>query len=248
MHQARYATPPHRSHLNSRCSIVAHLHTTYAMAPKPVPVSLITSDLRGANSLVEAQVAAGIDRDLSINRLCTSIMAKVHKLGALHQSDVTGLICLSNVGPWTTAQKQQFAEHISGISSDTGPAIATQVKNQTCLFFVNMLTEEAWVAVRHKGNSLLARWLAIRLYNPTQPTLFRMVAILAYGDKNWDFTQDDVFGYMDKIQLFIKSGKPKKDGVKLCPISEYPASASQLPDSLKRVAYTDDCQPVDVLI
>ena len=55
------------------------------MAPKRVPPGLVKADFRGATQLVEVQVAAGIDRQLSIDRLCGSLTAKVKNLGALHR-------------------------------------------------------------------------------------------------------------------------------------------------------------------
>ena len=98
------------------------------MSKKTVPVSLVKADLRGAQSLVEAQMHAGIKRDWSVDMLCKSIMAKVQKMGALHQSDVTELITLSNAGPWANEQKQQFAEHLSGNTSSDNVATATHIK------------------------------------------------------------------------------------------------------------------------
>ena len=75
-----------------------------------------------------------------------------------------------------------------------------------------------------------------------------MVSILAYGDTNYDFSQAGVYTYMDKIQLFIKSGKPKPGLSKFSPAVEYPMSVADLPEELKRFTYTDGSQQTDVTI
>ena len=72
-----------------------------------------------------------------------------------------------------------------------------------------------------------------------------MTSILAYGEGNYEFSQEDVFKLMDRIQAFIKNGTPKC-GQDLPYVEEYPASARDLPHSLKK-AY-GGALPVDVEI
>ena len=62
------------------------------------------------------------------------------------------------------------------------------------------MPESTWRDVKSKEVSLVSSAyniaraaISINLINPDQPTLFRMVSILAYGEGNDDFSQDDVF-------------------------------------------------------
>ena len=112
------------------------------------------------------------------------------------------------------------------------------------------MPESTWRDVKSKEVSLVSSAyniarvaISINLINPDQPTLFRMVSILAYGEGNYDFSQDDVFKYMDKAQNFVKDGRSDKD---LPYLEQYPASAKDLPQGLK-AAY-GDTMPVDVEI
>jgi hypothetical protein len=157
---------------------------------------------------------------------------------------------LCNQGPWTADQKKELACAFNNnkMNSTAGTPEKDKVaKNQRCAFFENMVLEQTWVDVKCKDASLLVRAQAlarvassIGLINPDQPTLFRMTSILAWGDRNFEFSQEDVWKYMDKIQVFIKAAKPKDDTY----IPEYPISAKDLPKSLLEVY--GESVPIDV--
>ena len=218
---------------------------------------LIKDDLRGAAALLEAQKLASLDEQESMHVLFSSIFAHVSKLPAgMSQSDVLDITKLSNEGPWTSDQKKQLA--LALVKSNTG-LVASKAdmtpQNQQCHHFENMIDEQAWGEIRAKNSSMLSRAqtiarvaASINLVNPDQPTLFRMCAILAWSNEDWEFSQANVWDYMYKIQTFIKANKPKGSSSALPYIAQYQVSASDLPLELKQLAYGDGELPVDVTI
>jgi hypothetical protein len=48
---------------------------------------------------------------------------------------------------------------------------------------------------------------SVNIINPDQPTLYRMVSILAHCEKNYAMSQKEVFNFMDRIKYIIKAKK-----------------------------------------
>ena len=219
-----------------------------------VYLKLVQDELKGAAALLQAQTLAGLDKSTVLESMFTSTLAKLQQVKDPSHSECIELIELSNEGPWSAEQKKELAQAVGSRVQGVLAASPLKAKNQTCIYFENMMPEWAWAEVRSRKTSMLARAqtiahvaVSINLINPSQPTLFRMTAILAYGDQtNWDFTQEDVFGYMDKIKGFIKSGNKKKTASPY--IVDYPTSASDLPEGLLKLAFPDGDVPVDVTI
>ena len=85
----------------------------------------------------------------------------------------------------------------------------------------------------------------IGIENPSQPTLFRMVSLVAWGESNFEMSQAEVFNLMDKIQSLIK-GFRKPDGLSY--LETYPVSASQLTPAMQALCYPDSKLPIDITI
>jgi hypothetical protein len=82
----------------------------------------------------------------------------------------------------------------------------------------------------------------IGVENADEKTLYRLVQIIAYCEGNFEFSQDQVWQYMDQLQTFIKSVPRRKE---LPYLEYYPVTADLLPDELKRHAFNSEL-PVNV--
>jgi hypothetical protein len=131
------------------------------------------------------------------------------------------------------------------------PTTKRKRANQKCIFFENFVPEEVWVKLKdtkqysHLTRACLVAGVAhsIGIECPDQPTLYRMVSVLAYCEKNCDMNQDEVHKLMDKIQGFIKN----QSRVAEFPyIENYPCSAQGLPKSIQDRAYGSENLPVEV--
>ena len=114
-----------------------------------------------------------------------------------------------------------------------------------------MIPEETWVKLKDNRRysqlsraSLLATVAhSLGIECPDQPTLYRMVSILAYCEQNFDLSQEEVHRLMDKIQMFLK-GQPRHADLPY--IVHYPCEAQELPKSVKDRAYPSGDLPVTV--
>jgi hypothetical protein len=187
------------------------------MAPKRRKQSLnamtlqtVKDELASASELVTAQVEAGLSRDDTMEFLFSSSKAALSNLGAMTRQELTDVIKLCNTGPWSDDQKKELA---SIVSARMGDCLASEPSHmhtramQYCPYFENFVPEEKWADIRSAKQSVLSRAQilasvakAINLVNPNEQTLFRMVSILAWVCENYDFSQEDVFGYMKKYK------------------------------------------------
>ena len=84
---------------------------------------------------------------------------------------------------------------------------------QYCLNFENFVDMDKMLKIRDPRTysrparcSVIAQAATdIRIENPSEKTLFRTVALLAWGENNFEFSQKDVFNEMEKIGLQIKN-------------------------------------------
>ena len=208
-------------------------------------------ELSGAKKLLAAQMKAGLDKDAILTGLFASTRARIESMSELSRQQITELTEMSNDGPWSDEQRKELANVMCNLCVSN--TVKYRRSNQSCAFFENFVPQEKWREVKNTKNSLLVRAqvlakvaASIGLINPTEPTLFRMVAILAYCDNDPDMSQTTVFDFMEKIKVFIKSVKIPKD---FPYIVEYPAAASQLPsDLLNRAFPVEEDIPVEVVI
>ena len=109
---------------------------------------------------------------------------------------------------------------------------------------INFITEDKWIILKNlvKTNTparqhILAEIAAsVNIINPDQPTLYRMVSILAHCEKNYAMSQKEVFNFMDRIKYIIKAKKKDKA---LPYVEAYPHAADNLPDQIKNHAYPE---------
>lgn len=235
--------PPRREH-------TARVRIVVAMALD------LLKELEGCKGLLLAQVSAGLGEDEVLEAMYTSWVERLAALGEASADAKQALTTAVAQGPWSSEQKKMLARTIMNSRLITGKAVPKERRAmQTCPRFENMLTEAVWVCVRNAEKytqtsriSMMATvaWL-VGIECPTEPLLYRMVAILAYGEQNFDMSQSDVFDCMEKFKSFIKArigNKPRPSGFPF--IKDYPLSARELPAAVLDFAYSDGVIPVDV--
>ena len=113
--------------------------------------------------------------------------------------------------------------------------------NQKCLHFENYITQHEWI--EHRATTLDAanealiarRAVKINLFYPSEPTLYRMVSILAYVKRDPNKTQDDVTRHKTNIKKMIKGALGK--GNDHAYLDTYPLNPADLPPSIIASAY-----------
>ena len=215
-------------------------------------VSALSRELQCVASLVDAQVQAGLDRDEVLESLCSSWAGR---LAALVGQDNTSLCTLTRAvseGPWSVEQRKRLAKALTS-GGEPGGQGSKRRPSQTCTHFENYLTENEWKALRTPGTTHSSRvallalraWL-IGLELPSEPTLFRMVAVLAFCAGNHECSQEDVSETMRALQAQVKSRAGRGRAVQVPHLVHFPHSASGLAESTLSVAYGDEGRPVDV--
>jgi hypothetical protein len=207
------------------------------------------SELADVSALVQSQVDVGMCRDEVVDALCCSWAPRLAGLSHSSQSDKACLTSALTAGPWNDDQRKELARAVLVGSHDS--TTKRKRPNQKCTHFENFVPEDVWVKLRdtkqysHLTRSSLVAGVAhsIGIECPDQPTLYRMVSVVAYCEKNYDMHQDDVHKLMDKIQGFIKNQSRVAD---FPYIEHYPCSAQGLPNSIQARAYGSGDLPVDV--
>ena len=218
-------------------------------------------DLASVAQLVQSQVSAGMEEADIVQAKFNSMCKKLNLLPALSTDQVMELTRASNGGPWDNIQKLELARLIDAKSElasmgDDAASLRSkkQTANQKCVDFENFIPEDKWIKMKQSQTSTAGRQRclaevahSINLINPDQKTLYRMVAIHASCEKNFDMPQDQVFDSMDKIQGCIKQFKTSSS--KSLPYLEiYPRTVHELPEPIKAHAYKTECLPVEVNI
>ena len=218
-------------------------------------VAAVVGGLQRVASVVDAQVTAGIPRDLAIDNLFISFRSQVSSLNIRHASDdLHTVIMAANAGPWTADQKRELAQLVvSASTSDANTRIQTRRKNQKCLNWENYFTDAEWVMARSKqvDNSLAVLFAhkaqAMGLVSPCEVTLFNMVKLVAFLQcwNSESIDQHKVKLMKGTIQSMIKQKTPDPT---LPYIEVYPFSADGLPEIIKRAAFKDCSLPTVVNI
>jgi hypothetical protein len=160
---------------------------------------------------------------------------------------VTTAICK---GPWNPSQQDELIGIITNIKKTKKKTTKQRRKGQTCITFENMISADCYVKLKDKDRfsqnsrlSIMASCArAINLINPCEQTRFHMVKLLAYCEDNWELTQRDVLKLMDKVREYIQAGK---SDTSLPYLEQYPTSAADLPEVLRKRAFGNDVH-VDV--
>ncbi len=173
-----------------------------------------SSELEQVNDLVQSQLAAGLEERDVITTLFNSWTARLESLCAgLNDKEKTLLTKAVHAGPWSDAQRKELAFTILHSQVDRA---GLRRSNQKCMHIENMIPEDIFCKLRNwkqysqlsRASMLASVARSIAIENPDQPTLYRMVAILAYCEDNFDMAQDKVFELMDKLQTYIKKLPP----------------------------------------
>ena len=213
----------------------------------------LASELADIPGLLDAQTAAGLDRDEVIESLYRSWTARFNNLGKLSDKGKTVLTQAISAGPWSESQVKDLASIIlHGKKSAANSSKASNRRaNQKCLHFENFIPMSTIIKLRDSGkysqlsraSMLAATARSIGIELPDLPTLFRMTAIIAYLEGNYDYDQKEVFKVMNAVQRFIKS-VPRNNSLPF--IDFYPVEVSGLPEAIRKHAYTQDDLPVVV--
>ena len=230
--------------------------TIAARKESHIEAHVIRTELDGASNQLAAQTEAGLDESETLTAMYTSLLNMLHHKAPLRSPEITDLTKASNAGPWTTDQKRAIADILRGSplsnDGDNTPTKPHTRKNQTVSHFENFCGPQLFIDIRDTRFSTIARAHKIAkqasdvgITNPSSPTLFRMVSLLAWAEGNYDMTQREVFGWMDKIQSFIKSFKPPVD---IPYLETYPTSSTLLTPAMQHQCYPDGKLPVDITI
>ncbi len=240
------------------CSfLLASLSLYYWTHSPPIDImsspEQIASELADIPALLDAQAAAGLDRDEVIESLFRSWTSRFTNLGRLNDKGKTVITQALNGGPWSASQVKDLASillHGKSSAATSGKA-AHRRPNQKCMHFENFIPMSVIIKLRDplkysqpsRASMLAAAARSIGIELADLPTLFRMTAILAYLEGKYDYTQQNVFDIMDSIQGFIKS-VPRDNSLPF--IEHYPVDVSGLPEPIRKHAYTPDAMPVVV--
>ena len=172
------------------------------MAPKrntsqTVAWASLKEELQSAATLLHAQVEAGLDADETLEALFKSTKSRLGSVGDLGRSQTAELTQLINKGPWSADQRRMLAAELSlpNTPNDDNTKRPNR-KNQSCSYFENFVPEHVWRFCRSSAPSHVTRAQAlarvgydIHLINSSSPTLFRMVAVVAYSANDYAMTQ-----------------------------------------------------------
>ena len=156
--------------------------------------------------LVQCQVAAGMKESDIMSAKFASYSQRFESLQAVTSQQIAELTKASNAGPWTSEQKLAFARMFDEKGEIVANKNAKMRPSQKCITFENYIPEDQWIKLKNVKTSNSARQhiiadiaARVNIINPDQPTLFRMVSIIAHCEKNYGVTQKEVFECMDRI-------------------------------------------------
>ena len=215
----------------------------------PQSAEQASMELASVSELVQSQVDAGMPHDEVVEALYSSWADRLSGMSVCSPNEKIKLTSALSCGPWSEHQRKELARAILTGSQDSAPK--RKRPNQKCPHFENFIREEMWGRLKDMGFSQITRCsfvagsaYAIGIECPDQPTLYRMVSVLAYCEKNYDMSQEEVHKLMDKIQCFIKGYNRAFD---LQYLEQYPCIAQDLPDTIKKNAFErDPGLPVEV--
>ena len=209
----------------------------------------LATDLADVSELLSAQVDAGLDRDEVLHSLYNSWAHRLSSATRIAPKGKTLVTQAIQSGPWNPNQKKDLASILLS-SPDTGSTAAGRRAMQKLGFPENFIKLDTMVKLRDSKFSrasrmslLAAEVRAIGIENADEKSLFQLVKLLAYCERNFDFSQELVWQCMTDLQNFIKS-VPRVKGLPY--LEHYPASADLLPSAIKDNAYPDGVLPVTV--
>ena len=211
----------------------------------------LARELKDVAELIAAQVSAGMCRDDVMQTVFNSWASRLGSCAKFTPKAKTLLTEAVHNGPWNADQRKDLARVILGGAGSDKKA-SNRRPNQQAHKFENLIRMETMAKLRSPGSysrtsrmSILAaeaRLLGIEC--PDQPTLYRMVSILAWGEGS-EFSQTNVHDCMDSIQTFIKAVPRNKD---IEYIQFYAATSELIPDAIKKVAWPNGNLPPELTL
>ena len=179
-----------------------------------VSVKLLLQELAGAETVSKESINAGLSKDEVLQALFASASSMLEKCITKTADDKIQISAAVNNGPWDEQQKKQLARILISPSGANAEVLESKRRQiQKCTNLENMLDENVWYKLRDKKyprvarRSTLGRAMAdIGIELPSEPTLYRGVAILNYCDETHDMSQDDVLEEMSKLQEACRAG------------------------------------------
>ena len=208
-------------------------------------------ELGDVTSLLKSQIVAGMPENEVMNALFVSWLDRLAGLPQTTQSEKAIVTAALSSGPWSESQRKELAKVVLMGSPDSSSKRRNQRPNQKCGLIENFIPEETWVKLKDirayselsRASLLAGVAQSIGLECPDQPTLYRMVSILAFCENNFDMEQTGVHKLMDKMQSFIK-GQPRH--VDMPYLENYPCAAHELPKGIQDRAYPSGVLPIQV--
>ena len=207
----------------------------------------ISDDLADARDLVAAQVNAGLDRDDVITSMFSSWVTRLSAYTRMPPKGKTMVTNAINAGPWTAEQKKDMASILLEKGS-IHKSVAARRPTQKVAHPENFIRMQAMVRIRDKKlarssrmSMIAAEMRNVGVENPSEQTMYKLIQLLAWGEDNHDFSQEQVLTYMDNVQDFIKSVPRRKE---LPYLEHYPISAEHLPSEIKDHAFNSGELPV----
>ena len=232
-------------HSASKLLLQARILPLSAMAQ----LAKVISELDNSGKLYAAQVAAGLGEAEVQEALHAAMelrLANLHIADAVDQEKLTVAI---TAGPWSDVQRQALARIVlrgSASSPCASSADKSSSSRQSCLSFGNFIPEQVWSCMRKDGWSIASmeqlistQAFLLNLKHPSEPTLFRMVQIIAYCGNEGQMEQDDVFDCMDRLSNKIKAPRATQMPTILPHLAAFPDDAAGLPAALRDFAYGD---------
>lgn len=223
-----------------------------------LPIASMTSvedlarELGDVKDLIEAQVQAGMNRDEVMEALFTSWTSRLAACGKMTPKAKTILTSAIQRGPWNGDQRRDLASVVlNGTKGNKAKSAADNRRPmQKAHRFENLISMEVMAKLKNttkfsrtsRMSIMAAAARQIGIECADEPTLFRMVAIIAHCE-NAEFSQQQVWDYMDAIQTFIKS-VPRNTAIPYQGL--YPINASLLPQEVQKIAWPNGEIPVEL--
>jgi len=199
------------------------------------------SELANVGELLEAQVSAGQSRADVIECLFRSWMSRLSTGPAAGAKQKAALTQAITNGPWTADQRKDLASAVLHGGSHKNAASKARRPNQKAHKFENLVPMSVMLKLKdttkYSTTSRLsivagaARSLGLEIVD--NKTLYRMVALVAYQEGNYDMSQDTVWQHMTTLQTFLQSS----NRVAVEFLEEYPPTAVLLPNDIQQSAY-----------
>lgn len=236
------------------------MHTCHNSARSLQPLTDMASNLEymideARNCALPANL---IDNTSAIELLFAQWTSRLSRIGDMDADTAAKMkgALVDNGIPWSASQRREL-EHLISVSD--APTTERRGKMQKALNFENLLSQNDWAKLRsgkieHVKVALLAhRAATLNIKNASEATLFRMTDIIAYCSDQAQYDQTKKSRMKITLQDSIKSChaelKKQRDhqSQQDVPwITNYPFSASDLPEELIALAYGDAGPPVEV--